>query len=142
MIRALAFCLAAILAAGCSNSGSDSSLLPTAPSGATQVVDNFSGTVQVGGSDVHPFTVATSNQPALITLTAAGPPATIFMGLGVGTPATDGTCSLLTNAAVVVQAGTAPQLSGTIAAGSYCVSVFDVGNQSGPVDYAVTVSHY
>ena len=143
MTRALVLGLAAVLAAGCSDSGSsDSSLLPTTPGSATQVVDTFSGTVPVGGSDTHTFIVTANNQPALITLTSAGPPATISMGLGVGTLATDGTCSLLPNAAVVVQAGTAAQLSGTIATGTYCVAVFDVGNQSAPVDYTVTVSHY
>ena len=64
------------------------------------------------------------------------------MGLGVGSPATDGTCSVFSNAAVVVQAGTGPHLSGSIAAGSYCVAAFDVGNQTVPVDYTVTVVHY
>jgi hypothetical protein len=144
MTRALLFVAIAVLTAGCSNSSSDSSALAglTAPSNATQIVDSFSGTVQVGASDMHPFTVTTSSQPVLVTLTAAGPPSTIFMGVGVGAPTTDGLCSLLTNAAVVVQASSTAQLSGTISAGTYCVAVFDVGNQTGPVDYAVTVSHY
>ncbi len=144
MTRALLFVAIAVLTAGCSNSSSDSSALAglTAPSNATQIVDSFSGTVQVGASDMHPFTVTTSSQPVLVTHTAAGPPSTIFMGVGVGAPTTDGLCSLLTNAAVVVQASSTAQLSGTISAGTYCVAVFDVGNQTGPVDYAVTVSHY
>jgi len=34
------------------------------------------------------------------------------------------------------------QLSGTIAAGSYCVQVSDITNQIGSVAYAVAVSHY
>ena len=34
------------------------------------------------------------------------------------------------------------ELAGTIAAGSYCVAVFDVGNQAAAIDYAVTVVHY
>jgi hypothetical protein len=144
MTRALLFVAIAVLTAGCSNSSSDSSALGgiTAPGNAAQIVDSFSGTVQVGASDMHPFTVTAGSQPVLITLTGAGPPCSIFLGLGVGTPTTDGLCTLLTNAAVVVQASSTAQLSGTISAGSYCVAVFDVGNQTGPVDYAVTVSHF
>ena len=34
------------------------------------------------------------------------------------------------------------QLSGTIAAGAYCVMVYDAGNQSGPINYTVVVQHY
>jgi hypothetical protein len=49
---------------------------------------------------------------------------------------------LLNNAYLTTQAGAAPQLSGTAGAGSYCVVVYDVGNQTGPITYAVTVSHY
>ena len=40
------------------------------------------------------------------------------------------------------QASTTPALSGTIAAGTYCVAVFDAGNQSAPVDYSLTLVHY
>jgi len=140
MIRAFVLLVVAALATGCSDSSS--STAPTLPAAGTQVTENFSGTVQVGATDMHPFTVTTGNLTVAVTLTAAGPPTTIFMGLGVGAPAADGTCSLFSTAAVVVQAGTAPQLSGTVAAGTYCVAVFDVGNQNGPADYTVTVSHY
>jgi len=114
----------------------------TAPSSGALVTDSFSGTVDVGGRDVHSFTIASANQPITVTLTSAGPPASVFMGLGVGSMATDGTCSVFSNAAVVVQASTTPHLSGTIATGNYCVVVFDVGNLSAAVDYAVTVVHY
>lgn len=50
--------------------------------------------------------------------------------------------TLLANAYLTTQAGTAPQLSGSAGAGSYCVVVYDVGNQTGPISYAVTVNHY
>jgi hypothetical protein len=144
MNRVLALAIVAAFAAGCSDSGSSNGALSalSTPSSASLVTDNFSGTVDVGGLDVHPFTITIGNQPVSVTLTAAGPPPSIFMGLGVGSPATDGTCSVFSIAAVVVQAGTGPHLSGSIAAGSYCVAVFDVGNQTVPVDYTVTVVHY
>jgi hypothetical protein len=74
-------------------------------------------------------------------LTAAGPPSTIYMGLGIGTYSS-GTCTLLSGGSVITQAGSVAQLSGTINAGSYCVQVYDAGNQSVAVSYTVTVNHY
>ena len=50
--------------------------------------------------------------------------------------------ALLSGGSTAVPAGVTAQLSGTIAAGSYCVSVFDIGNQSAPVTYAVTITHF
>jgi len=107
----------------------------------TQITENFTGTVAVQGADVHNFTVTADSQPLTVTLTAAGPPTTIFMGIGVGTPS-GATCALVTNGSTVAPAGTTAQISGTIAAGSYCLSIFDVGNQTGPITYAVTVTHF
>jgi hypothetical protein len=131
---------------GCSSTSDSSGLsaLTTAPT-AGLTTDTFSGTIDVGGTDFHPFTV-TSSGNLNVTLTAAGPPATIFMGLGIGTPAAAtataaASCPLIANASLATPAGTAAQLSGTISPGSYCVSVFDVGNQTTQIAYTVTVSH-
>lgn len=127
----------ALAAAGC---GGNSTVTPIVPP-AVVTTETFTGTVAVGvgNFDSHNFTV--SQQGALsVTLTAAGPPATIFMGLAVGTPS-GSTCTPLTGAATTAQAGTTPQLSGTAAAGTYCVVVVDLGNLTAPVDYSVTVSH-
>ena len=136
--------VAASLAAGACATSSDpagsSSSTPTAPA-AAPVTENFTGTVPVGLADFNPFTVATSNNPINVTLTAAGPPATIYMGLGVGSPV-GGACQLLSGGSTVTQAGAAAQLSGTIVAGTYCVIVYDAGNMVAPVTYAVTVTHY
>jgi hypothetical protein len=129
----------AIAAAGCGG-GDSPSTLSTAPT-ATVITESFTGTVAVGGNDVHPFSVAVSGGQVNAILTAAGPPPTIDMGLGIGTPG--GTaCTLLTNGSVVTPAGTVAQLTGTLNAGSYCVSVYDAGNQTAPITYAVTVNHY
>ena len=89
----------------------------------------------------HAFTVALSNGQINVILTAAGPPATIFMGLGVGTQS-GATCTPIANASLATQAGSIAQISGTAQAGGYCVTVFDVGNQSADVTYSVTVTHY
>ena len=133
----------ALAAAGCSSGGTSlpASATPAPAPTPVATTETFNGTVAVGGNDVHPFTVTTSNLNLSVTLTAAGPPSTIFMGLGVGTYSGT-TCSLLSSGATTAQAGTAAQLSGTITAGAYCVAVFDVGNQSAPVTYTAVVTHY
>jgi hypothetical protein len=123
-------------AAACnSNSGPTTSPAPSAPS----VTETFTGTVPVGGSDSHQFVVAQGGEVD-VTLTAAGPPATIFMGIGLGAPST-ATCPHTFGELRSVQAG--PNIAGNVFlnAGTYCVDVFDVGNQAVPVTYTVTVAH-
>jgi hypothetical protein len=134
---ALVVCVLAGTACGDGGDSTPNFIQPTPP---LITEPPISGTVPIGGTDSHNFTTVASGTLS-VTLTAAGPPATIFMGLGVGTPS-GSTCTLLTGGSTVTPAGTTPQLSGTIAPGSYCVSVFDVGNQTGPITYALTVTHY
>ena len=137
--------LLSLVAAGCTvgggggGGGSTSTTTPSAPT-ATATTETFSGTVNPGGNDAHNFTVALSGQTVSVTLTAAGPPPTIFMGVGVGTPSGT-TCALIAQSPPS-QAGTAAVLSGTAQAGTYCVVVYDIGNQTAPITYTVTVSHF
>jgi hypothetical protein len=133
----LALALVAATAA-CGGSSSDNSNI-TAPTG-TLVTDTFTGTVPVGGLDFHNFTV-TAGGTVNATLVAAGPPSTITMGFAIGTPGTTGVCSLLSGAQVTTPPGTTAQLTGSLAAGTYCVEVVDVGNAAGPIAYTVTVAH-
>lgn len=137
-LSALLVCLLAGAACGSSSDSSTPNFVTPTPTLITEPA--FTGSVQVGGTDNHTFTVVASGTLS-ITLTAAGPPPTIFMGLGVGTPS-EATCVLLSGGSTATPAGTTAQLSGTIAAGTYCVSVFDIGNQTAPVTYSVTVTHY
>lgn len=126
----------ALTMAACS--GSDSTATLTTPA-ATTTTETFTGTVPVGGVSFSPFTVAQAGTVS-VTLTAAGPPATIFMGLGIGTPSAS-TCAVITSDSTITPASATAQLSGTVAAGAYCVQVYDVGNQATPVTYSVTVAH-
>jgi hypothetical protein len=132
----------ALVAGGCSTSAANgSSTLPPAPS-SPLVTENFAGTVQIGSSDFHTFTVTSSGFPITADLTTAGPPDTISMGLGVGT-VVGGTCQLSSGGFTIAPASsTTPQLTGTIPSGQYCLMVYDVGNQSGPITYTVVVLHY
>jgi hypothetical protein len=125
----------ALMGAACDNSGSD-----TAPTSVPLTTDTFSGSVDPGGLAYHRFTVSQQGEVD-ITLTTAGPPATITMGLAVGIPSAT-TCELsISGGSVPAQAGTIPQLVGTAAAGELCVAVYDIGHQSAAVSYTVTVAH-
>jgi hypothetical protein len=140
-ILATLIVVSAFAAAGCSSGdSSSSSTLPVSPS-SPLVTENFSGTVQVGGSDSHPFTVVSSGAQISLDLTSVGPPSTISMGFGIG--GWDGTtCTPISGGYGTVQASATPQLGGNIAAGTYCAIVFDVGNQSAPVTYTAVILHY
>jgi hypothetical protein len=141
LVLALAGALGTSTACGGSSSNTSSVLAPT----GTVVTDTFMGTVPlpVAGvlqADVHNFTVAVAGSIS-VTLTAAGPPPTITMGLGIGNPAADGSCSFLSGGTTQTPAGSTAQLTGTLAAGTYCVAVGDVGNALQPISYTVTVAH-
>jgi hypothetical protein len=134
---ALAAVILSLLAGAACSSNNNT---PTTPSQTiTLTTDTFSGTVPVGGSDFHTFNVAQSGELD-VTLTAAGPPATISMGLGVGSLVSNA-CQLITGAFGTFQAGSTAQISGTAGAGTFCVMVYDVGNQAASINYTVSVAH-
>ena len=139
MLGLLAACALATMA--CDNSGDTTASTATTAPTTAPITDNFEGTVQVGGSDAHPFTVTASNGAITITLTAAGPPPTITMQFGIGSwdPPTL-TCTFLAGGFGNGQAG--QSLSGTIPSGQYCLMVHDFGNALGPITYTATVTHY
>ena len=139
-MKRLVVVLAAVVAAACGGSSDTQSVV--APTG-TVVTDTFSGTAPVGTAQdpvLHTFTVQTAGT-VNATMTAAGPPSTITMGVGIGNPTATGTCALISGGSVAATAGTTAQLTGTIGAGSYCVIVFDIGNALQPVAYTVAVAH-
>lgn len=117
----------------------DTPPVPTTPAPIT--TENFSGTVQPGGVDVHAFNVALSNGLLTMTLTSTSPPATII-GMAVGQPDTSGTCVAISGGSVNTAPGANPQISGSVNAGSYCSRVYDPGGLTVLVTYSVTVTHY
>ena len=106
----------------------------TTASGLT--TETFNGTVAVNGSDSKTFTVAVTGVVS-VTLTAAPVP----MGLGVGQPGGASGCVLLPGGSTTATAGTLAQVAGEVTPGTFCVQVYDVGNQTAPVSYTVTVTH-
>lgn len=136
LIRAVTAIALTLSAAACGSSSSGST---TAATTTTRTTDTFTGTVTVRGADFHSFPVAAVGIVD-VTLTAAAPPSTIVMGISIGTPG-DGVCTALAGASTTATAGSSVQLSGMVSAGTLCVDVHDVGNQSAPVTYTVTVTH-
>ena len=135
--------LLSVSALGCNTQTADNSTATTTPT-ATAPSQNevFTGTLAPQGINLHSFNVAAVGTLS-ITLTAAGPPSTIFIAVGVGTPtttATGTTCSIL--ATNTVQAGAASAISGTVQVpGPYCLQVSDVGNLTANITYSVLVTH-
>jgi hypothetical protein len=105
----------------------------------TRTTDTFSGTVPVSGSAYHTFSVTQSGQVDL-ALTAATPPSTVLMGVGIGI-VSDAACVTVAGASGRVQAGASAQLTGIVSPGTMCAEIHDVGNQAAPVSYTLTVTH-
>ena len=138
-MKRVALVLMAAMAAACGGSSASPSAVAIS---TTVTTENFGGTLQVGAQKVHTFMV-TSPGAISVTMTAAGPPATITMGLGLGNPDSAGNCIFLSGAtAQAIASTTTPQLSGTLtSSGTYCVAIADIGNAAGPITYTIAVSH-
>ncbi|HEY3122069.1 MAG TPA: hypothetical protein VGL15_15695 [Vicinamibacteria bacterium] len=131
--RVIALVLAALLPA-CGNNNTPTS--STTGSDAARTTETFTGTLTSRSAVWHTFTVA-QNGTVDATLTTLEPVSTITVGLGIGTTPTNG-CSVQAwnNAAT-----TGTVLTGSIIPGTFCVTVYDVGNVTDSVNYAVTVTH-
>ncbi len=105
---------------------------------AARTTDTFTGTVAVHGADFHTFTIAAAGNVD-VTLTAATPPDSVVMGLSIGMPGDR--CVPVAEGSTQTAAGSSVQLSGIASPGTMCVDVHDVGGQSAPVTYTVTVTH-
>ena len=133
-MRHIAFALLplALLAAGCGSSAS----APTASTGHT--VQTFTGTLQPAATDSYTFTTGISGE-ITVTLTSAGPAPGITLGMGIGTP-NGSACTLIQ--AQQVQPANIAQIAGSADPATYCVSVYDLGTLTAPVNYTVVVSHF
>jgi hypothetical protein len=122
--------------------GNDTSTTPTTTGPSSE---NFEGQLQgPGASQFFSFTVSSAGD-ASITLasvtTAATPGTSINVPLGVGLGQPLGTGCNLTQQ-TTTGPGLAPQLMGTnLSPAIYCVKVFDVGNLTVPVNFAVRITH-
>ena len=141
--------LLAPLAAGCGDNNSTNTL--TGP-GPVQVSEAFTseddpslavpvtGPLNPNGGRTHPFTVQQAGN-VTATLTGLGPDETVIVGLSLGTwNATTQVCQvILRNDAAKVNStitGAAQQT------GNFCVSIYDIGQLTGPTTYSIVVTHF
>jgi hypothetical protein len=135
--------------AGCSGNSSTNTSTTT----PTLLSDTLSGTVPPPVAGVRQaasvvFNVAAPGGSVAITLTSAvesRPDGTsnpnVVMGVAVGTPS-GSTCTLAAgNVPILLQSGANSSITGTAAAGLYCVQVSDQTNQLGTVAFTVVVQH-
>jgi hypothetical protein len=116
--------------------------LKDSSSPSTGVTETFNGTLAVQGRALYTLTVAQTGKVD-VTLTSIGPPSTLAVGLGIGTPGGTTsalTCSLLSSISSTV-AGSSPQMSVTETAGKYCVEISDIGNLTASVPFSITIVH-
>ena len=134
-----AFALAAFVAA-CSSPEEPSPVL---------VNENFNGTLAVGGTGTHNFTVTTAQGSSdgavrVVSLTsAAGTAVSTTIGVGFGSIEADGSCRrstvLVTTTATIGVRLVAPA---AFLNSEYCVQIFDAGTLTEPVNYSLNVEHY
>lgn len=137
---------AAVLATFAAACGKDNPTSPTTTDTTTTTVaepsisETFSGSLPVSGGRFYSFEVTTYGTVNLTldSVGGNGVPSSVWIGLGVGTP--DGTdCSTTTS--VNTQSGSTPQVTSTLAAGTYCARVYDIGNLAAAAPFSVTIAH-
>ena len=137
--------IATLAFSGCDDSStatspSDTSSTTTTTVASPTTTELFAGRVSVGGSTFYSFTVV-ENGTVNVTLADVGGasvPATVWLGLGLGTPNGED-CS--TSATVNTASGSSVHLTGTYAPGVYCVRVWDIGNLVALAGFNVTIAH-
>jgi hypothetical protein len=141
------------LAALASACGGSTTSPTTTTTTTTQTItsDVLTGTVPapVNGArqaEIQKFTVGQGGGTVTVSLTSAieaMPDGTflssVYMGLAYGTYA-NGTCSIYSSSYGVGPSGS-NYLTGSLAAGDYCLQVSDATGQLGPVQYSLLVSH-
>ena len=107
-------------------------------SNPTAATDTFASFLAIGGSSAHTFPVSNSGS-IIVTLTGVIPSFSIGVGIGIpGSP----TPSCILSSSLTTIAGTAPQISVPVDAGTYCVEVYDAGMLSDPgVSFSLTIAH-
>ncbi|MEP7119211.1 MAG: hypothetical protein ABI880_16605 [Acidobacteriota bacterium] len=142
LLVASACLLTSLAACGKNNTPTSPTTTTTTTTAAdASTTEQFSGSVAVNGARFYSFDVTTYGT-VNVTLDRIGGtasvPASVWVGLGVGVP--DGTdCS--TTASLNTQSGVGPQVSSTLAAGTYCARIYDIGNLAGPAPFSITIAH-
>ena len=112
-------------------------LTPSSPN-PTAATDTFASFLAIGGSSFHTFPVSRSGN-IIITLTSVTPSA--MVGVGIGIPGASSSNCILSSS-LTATAGSAPQISIPVDAGTYCAEVYDAGTVTAPgVSFSLTIAH-
>jgi hypothetical protein len=115
---------------------------PTSPSTPSLTRDVFEGTIPAAGSSFYSFTVVEAGAVHLtlvsLAMDASRSTVSVSMGLGIGIPNGAG-CDLTMS--VIAAPALVSHLTVPMGAGSYCTELFDVGNLTTPVRFAVRIVH-
>ena len=109
---------------------------------STNQVETPSGTVQVGGTSAHPFSVG-KNGEISVKFTVLSPVSNTYLGLIWAAAGGDGGCASIGGQYQnnqFAQLGI-PGISGQISSGKYCIVVYDPGTLSQPENYTLAISH-
>ena len=101
--------------------------------------EDFSGTLQPGGSQSWAFTVSNGGEYE-VTLIALSPVQNTFLGTGFGQLQSNSACQPSGFPNNFSQLNV-PSLGGPISKGRWCVYVFDPGSLTATESYTVRVSH-
>lgn len=107
---------------------------------AASISEAFVGSVPVSGARFYAFEVGTYGtvNVTLDRVGGGGVPSSVWVGLGLGVP--EGIdCSTTTS--LNTQSGAGPHISATLAAGTYCARIYDVGNLAAVAPFAITIAH-
>jgi hypothetical protein len=134
--------LVIVLSAGISCTDQPATQSMTRPDAAPTTLLTYSGTLEPQGINSYSFTVSQAGEVLVtllgVELVSAGQGANLTVGLSIGAPSSGGTCLAIQS--VEAQGGSRAQITGTGLAGTLCVSIFDVGNLTGPANYTITVA--
>jgi hypothetical protein len=99
--------------------------------------ETFSSFLSIGGTSTHSFTVTQAGTIS-VTLTSVTPLSMVGLGIGISGTATP--CAL--SSSLNATAGSTPQLTIAVDAGTYCAQVYDPGTLTNPgVSFSMTIMH-
>ncbi len=110
---------------------------PTAPTPIDSITSEWSSRLPVGGAVSRSFTTAEAGQIS-ITLKGTTPQRTI--GLGVGVPIGGGIANCVLTLSMNTTGSSTPQVQTGAVSGSYCVTLYDIGTLTAPVDFDLSIT--
>jgi hypothetical protein len=145
-MKAMKACVAAVAALVVTASacgGSNTAPAQASPISTGSATELFEGPLSVGGSAFYSFTVtATGDADVMLasttTSTSPGTSTIVVLGLALGTPVGQD-CSITSSlpAAAALQS----PLVSNLTPGVYCVRVYDLGNMTVPLNFAIRIVH-